>query len=304
MSENIKTLLFLNPVAGKGKGKDIFKRERANLGQRLKHLDVKISTHSGHSFEIGKNAVTEDYKLILSIGGDGTFFEIVNGVYASGIPVSDIEFGIIPAGTGNSFYKDLDKISQDQLVERVLKKESRKVDLIKFNYFKGNKRVNKYFINMMGVGLIADITKLTNEKMKFLGTIGYSLAVVLIMFRRIKNRIYVKIDNKEYEFINGALIISNSRYAGGNMKVAPMAEIDDGKVDVIVFNEVNRRETIDIFINVFRGAHIDHKKVKVFKGSNIEIESDPQLLLMADGEVLGETPLKLTVLPIELKIKA
>ena len=88
------------------------------------------------------------------------------------------------------------------------------------------------------------------------------------------------------------------------MKVAPMAEIDDGKVDVIVFNEVNRRETIDIFINVFRGAHIDHKKVKVFKGSNIEIESDPQLLLMADGEVLGETPLKLTVLPRELKIKA
>jgi len=88
------------------------------------------------------------------------------------------------------------------------------------------------------------------------------------------------------------------------MKIAPMADTDDGNVDMIVFNEVNRREIVNIFANVFKGKHVDHPKVKVFKGFEMEIDAEPQQLLMADGELLGETPMKLKVLPGELRILA
>ena len=86
------------------------------------------------------------------------------------------------------------------------------------------------------------------------------------------------------------------------MKIAPMAETDDGKVDAVIFNEVNRRDIINIFINVFKGEHINHKKVKVFSGREISIEAEPKQLLMADGELLGETPLRLRVHPKEIEI--
>ena len=84
--------------------------------------------------------------------------------------------------------------------------------------------------------------------------------------------------------------------------MAPMASTDDGKVDVIVFKEVNRRDIINIFINVFKGNHIHHDQVEIFNAKEIQITSDPQQLFMADGELLGETPLKLKVLPKELSI--
>jgi diacylglycerol kinase family enzyme len=71
---------------------------------------------------------------------------------------------------------------------------------------------------------------------------------------------------------------------------------------MVVFNEVNRREIIDIFRKVFKGNHANHPKVKISSGSEIEIEAEPSQLLMADGELLGETPMKLRVLPKELSI--
>ena len=86
------------------------------------------------------------------------------------------------------------------------------------------------------------------------------------------------------------------------MKIAPMARVNDGKVNLIVFNEVNRIDILKIFSKVFSGEHIKHPKVKVFEGQNIEINPQPELLLMADGELLGFTPLKLRVLPKKLKL--
>jgi diacylglycerol kinase (ATP) len=152
--------------------------------------------------------------------------------------------------------------------------------------------------------LIADILKLTNEKLKFLGTLGYSMAVLIRLFKGMNNRMKVTIDDQTFELKNSALVISNSKYTGGEMKIAPRADTNDGRVDMIVFNEVNRREIINIFANVFKGKHVDHPRVKVFKGSEMEIDAEPRQLLMADGELLGETPTKLKVLPGELKILA
>jgi len=97
-------------------------------------------------------------------------------------------------------------------------------------------------------------------------------------------------------------VISNSKYTGGEMKIAPMADTGDRKVDIVIFNEVNRREIVDIFRKVFNGGHIEHPKVEVLSAGEIEITAEPDQLLMADGELLGETPLKLKVLPGELSL--
>lgn len=301
-----KTFLVLNPVAGKGKGKKNFQAIHDRVKEKFPHLTTRVSEYPGHLTEIGKEAAGEGCQRIISIGGDGTPFELINGLYSNGKPQQKIQLAMIPAGTGNSFLRDFGDISQQRWIDAALNGTHWPVDLIEFQYAKNGKEIKKHFINIMGVGLIADILKLTNERLKFLGAFGYSMAVLIRLFKGMNNRMTISMDSQgqrqTHEIRNSALVISNSKFTGGEMKIAPMAETGDGKVDMVVFHEVNRREIIDIFQKVFKGTHVLHPKVKVFSGSEFEIQAEPAQLLMADGELLGETPMKLKVLANELSI--
>jgi diacylglycerol kinase (ATP) len=297
-----KTLLLLNPVAGKGKGKKIFDPIHAHLTKAFSNIEVAISQFPGHLTEICREAVTNGFERYISIGGDGTPYEIINGIYANGIPEQKIQLGMIPAGTGNSFLRDFGEVDQQLWLDKICNGNSRKVDLIEFSYFQDGKEKKQYYINILGIGLISDILKLTNKKLKFLGRLGYSLAVLIRLFQGMNNSINITVDDRYIELENSALVISNSKFTGGEMKIAPMADTGDGKVDMIIFNRVNRREILNIFANVFKGTHTQHPKVDVVSGSLIEIDAEPQLQLMADGELLGHTPMKLKVLPGQLTI--
>lgn len=300
----MKTLLVLNPAAGKGKGKRNFQAIHDRMKDKFPNLTTRVSEYPGHLTEIGKEAAGEGCQRIISIGGDGTPFELINGLYSNGKPQQKIQLAMIPAGTGNSFLRDFGDISQQRWLDAALNGTYRPVDLVEFQYMKEGKEIKKYFINIMGIGLIADILKLTNERLKFLGAFGYSMAVLIRLFKGMNNRMTISMNGQcqTFEIKNSALVISNSKFTGGEMKIAPMAETGDGKVDMVVFQEVNRREIIDIFSKVFKGTHISHPKVKVLSSPEFEIHAEPAQLLMADGELLGETPMKLKVLPNELSI--
>lgn len=302
MADSRKTLLILNPAAGKGKGKKFAESVYNSLKAKIDELDFEISHYPGHLYDLGRQVITGGYERVVTIGGDGTPFELINGLYADGKPSREIELAMIPAGTGNSFLRDFADASYRYFTDRIIGSQGRRVDLVEFSFHKDGELLKSYYINILGIGLIADILKLTNEKLKAFGPLSYSLAVLIRLFKGMDNRFTVNVDGKQHELKNSSLVISNSKYTGGAMKIAPLAETDDGMVDMIVFREVNRREIIDIFIKVFKGQHISHPKVDVFRGREIEIEANPPQLLMADGELLGETPMRLKVLPKELKI--
>ena len=304
MLPDLKTLLVVNPHAGGGRGRKIFPAVRELLEHGIKNLDVRVSEYAGHAFTIGREAAENAYERVLCVGGDGTPFEIVNGIYANGRPPKPIALGMIPAGTGNSLLRDFSIRSWRQALEGILAGKSRKMDLVEITYERDRKETRQYYLNILGVGLIADILKLTNEKLKSFGSLGYSLAVLLRLARGMNNRMRLEVDGEIVVIVNSALVISNSKFTGGGMKIAPMADTGDGKVDLVIFQKVNRREILNIFARVFKGTHIGFPKVKTYRAAGIAIESFPQELLMADGELLGRTPLRLKVLPGELVILA
>jgi diacylglycerol kinase (ATP) len=304
MGSDLKTMLVLNPHAGKGKGLKTFAAIRELLVQKIKTMEVKVSDYAGHAFQIGRDAASQGYERILTVGGDGTPFEVVNGLFTEGRPRQAIELGMIPAGTGNSFLRDIGQLSWRQAVDNILSGRRRKVDLVEIHYARDKREVRQYYLNILGVGLIADILKLTNEKLKCFGSLGYSLAVLMRLVKGMRNRMLLTIDGEQIEVRDSALVISNSKYTGGRMKIAPMADTQDGLVDMVIFQEVNRRDILSIFSRVFKGTHVNHPKVKTFRAAEIAIDSCPQELLMADGELLGLTPLRLKVLPSELTILA
>jgi diacylglycerol kinase (ATP) len=303
-SPTMKTLLVVNPAAGHGRGKRCFERLEPRLRAEIPGLEVRFSERAGHAVEIGREAAAAGYDRILCLGGDGTPYEVINGLYAGGRPARVPEIGQIPAGTGNSFLRDFDILTPDEALDAILAGRRRKVDLVEFDYQEGAETVRRYSLNILGVGLIADILQLTNERLKFLGAAGYSLAVLIRLARGMNNRISIEADGRKLEVVDSALAISNSKYTGGKMKIAPPADPADGRADLILFNGVNRREIVSIFSGVFSGKHMSHPKVETLQAASISVEADPPLRLMADGELLGTTPLRTRVLAAELVILA
>jgi YegS/Rv2252/BmrU family lipid kinase len=300
----MRTLLVVNPAAGHGRGKKVFERLETRLRGAIPGLEVRFSEYPGHAVEIGREAARASYDRILCLGGDGTPYEIINGLYAEGRPARLPEIGQIPAGTGNSFLRDFDITTPDEALDAILSGRRRKVDLVEFHSQEGPQTVRRYSLNIIGVGLIADILQLTNERLKFLGSAGYSLAVLVRLIRGMSNRLVIQADGRTLEVKNSALVVSNSKFTGGRMKIAPAADPSDGRADIVLFNGVNRREIVAIFAGVFSGKHAAHPKVEMLQAASIAIEADPPLRLMADGELIGWTPLRLKVLPAELVILA
>ena len=304
MLADLKTLLVLNPHAAGGRARKIFPAVRQRLEKEFAGLDVRVSEYAGHAFEIGREARRAGYGRVLTVGGDGTPFEVVNGLYADGRPQQTPELGMIPAGTGNSFLRDFSALTWRQALDGILAGNRRRVDLVEISYPGDQKEIRQYYLNILGVGLIADILKLTNEKLKGFGRLSYGLAVLLRLAGGMRNRMLLEADGRKLEIIDSALVISNSKFTGGGMKIAPMADTRDGQVDLVVFQEVDRRDILNIFARVFKGTHVGHPKVKTYRAAEVAIDSDPQEMLMADGELLGRTPLRLKVLPAELVILA
>ncbi len=304
MLPDLKTLLVVNPHAGKGRGRRIFPAVRGLLEPAIPGLETRVSEYAGHAVEIGQEAAQGGVERIITIGGDGTPFEVINGLYAAGRPQRPVELGMIPAGTGNSFLRDFSILSWRDAVDGILVGRRRRVDLVEIACEMNGKPVQRYFLNILGVGLIADILQLTNEKLKGFGRFSYSLAVLLRLARGMRNRLQLDIDGETLEIADSALVISNSKFTGGGMKIAPMADSADGKADLVIFQEVSRRDILGIFSRVFKGTHVAHPRVKTRRVAAVTIDGDPRQLLMADGELLGHTPLRLRVLPGELEILA
>jgi YegS/Rv2252/BmrU family lipid kinase len=300
----MKTLLVVNPAAGHGKGKKCYERLEAALHGKIPDLEVRFSEYPGHAVEIGRQAAGQGFDRLICLGGDGTPFEVIGGLYEHGRPERRPEIGLIPAGTGNSFIRDFGIQTPDEALRNIIEGRSRAVDLVEFEYQEGGRAVRRYSLNILGVGLIADILQLTNERLKFLGAAGYSLAVLIRLIRGMRNRVEIDMDGRKMTAANSALVVSNSKFTGGKMKIAPAADPSDGKADLVLFNGVNRREIVSIFSAVFSGKHAEHPKVEMRQAARITVEADPPLLLMADGELLGHTPLRLKVLPGELTILA
>ena len=193
----MKTLLIVNPAAGHGRGKKCFERLAPALRDKLPGADVRFSEYAGHAFEIGRQAAGEGFDRIVCLGGDGTPFEVLSGLYERGRPARRPELGLIPAGTGNSFIRDFGTTTAEEALANIAAGRRHAADLVEFDHRLDGRTVRRYSLNIIGVGLIADILQLTNERLKFLGAAGYSLAVLIRLVRGMRNRVELDLDGRK-----------------------------------------------------------------------------------------------------------
>lgn len=309
-------LLLANPASAMGRSQAVLHRVVAWFAQQGIETHQLVSQYAGHFFDALPPLLKESWQTIVVIGGDGTLFEIINLCLDSMARDSDMPFAtplaLIPGGTGNSFSQDLPGKKLEDYLHKAVHGTPQPVDVAHCRFSADSlspsnvtktRRWHKndfYFINVLGTGFVAEVNR-RSVGFKKLGMLGYATAVFaeLAAMRPYQMRLWL--DGQLIERANTFVAICNSRYVGGNMKIAPEADIRDGLIDVVVVNAISRWQLVRTFPKVFNGTHIFHPEVDAFRARHLRIETDPPCLLTPDGELLGATPIDVEVLPGKLR---
>jgi len=255
-------------------------------------FDLLRTRYHGHATELVKQISIREYDAIASMGGDGTNFQVLNSVLKyhgdSKIP----PLGILPSGRGNSFAKDLQIFSVKDGIDALRRQTTRAVDVCRFSQ---NKTAH-YFVNLIGFGFVTDVAK-TATRFKWAADFSYVIGVFYRLMGLVFHQMVLEIDGEVISGQNCFVEICNSKYTGGNMLMAPEAEVDDGLFDAVVVSPLSRVSLIATFPKIFKGTHGQNPAVRFIKGKSASVYTEPQKTLLPDGEIFGTTPTEITVLP-------
>ncbi|UCB42678.1 MAG: diacylglycerol kinase family lipid kinase, partial [Dehalococcoidales bacterium] len=243
------------------------------------------------------------YETVVSVGGDGTINEVVNGLHDSGT-LDDVSLGIISTGTGSDYIRTVGIPRRyEDACKRLLEPNKMLVDLGVAEYKDNGHTAERLFVNFAGLGFDAEVVRATTLKYKSLGGLPAYLLGLLTTLLCYRNReITLKVDGEVVSKKICATVMSNGKYGGGSMFVAPDADLTDGYLDVLTIGDLSKPDLLWSLPRIYKGTHLTHPKVIMQRGREVEIQSSQRLLIQADGELLGEAPARFRVLPSTLNV--
>ena len=293
-------IIIANPKAGRVGKINIATRVTDVLSKNKIPFHFLETQYAGHATQIAKKYYELGHRNFLCLGGDGTLFEIINGFYEPLAQHSDVNLGVIPTGTGNSFLKDFSK-TIDQTLEAIIHQRTQPSDIIEVKHSKGT----LYFINIFSFGFTSQVGMFRNKYFSFAGPMGYVFSVFCKLLHLAPSPYRMKIDQQpEIETSSVFISLNNTRFTGGNMMMAPTANPNDGKIDIIDAKAMSRWKLLKAFPRIFQGTHTDLPEVTSTKAREIDFRFDHEIPVMIDGELLHIQPESLKVIPKGIQIYA
>jgi diacylglycerol kinase (ATP) len=296
--------IIINPVAGAGRTRRIWPRLMGLFQGSGLRFEYSITEAPGHAIELARAAARNGYDTVVSVGGDGTINEVVNGLYASG-SIKDIALGIVSTGTGSDYIRTVGiPRHYEDACHCFLNPQKRTVDLGVVEYTDNGKPVERLFVNFCGFGFDAEIVRRTTRQFKALGSLTAYLMGLLVTLVAYRNKdISLKVDGEMIEKRVCAVIMNNGKYGGGGMLAAPDADLADGWLDVLIVGDMSKPDLLRSLPRIYKGTHLTHPKVTMKKAREIEVACrGGRMQLQADGELLGEVPARFRVLPSVLNV--
>jgi diacylglycerol kinase family enzyme len=238
----------------------------------------------------------------IAVGGDGTSYEIVNGLFPQATGGERPTLGFLPLGTGNSFLRDFSGHVLEYAIESLLADRSRPCDVVRMRHRTGT----IHYINLLSMGFSADVATLRARRFSGWGELGYQTAIFLTLARFKRRPFPVRVDGVENFDSRRCLFLTfnNSKFTGGTMMIAPKAEIDDGLVEYVRWGPIGRLGLIRNLPGLYDGTHIEHPLAERHAARRVEFNLDSPADVMVDGEVLSLHCEELDVLPGALNVVA
>lgn len=303
MTAKAKYFAVVNPAAGGGRCGRLAPAALERLRAAGIDLEVAQTTRAGEGIEMARGAYERGFRNFLAVGGDGTSFEIVNGIFPQAQTAADrAALGFLPLGTGNSFLKDFTSRGANHTTEALRKGVRRSCDVIRLNHRDGE----IYFLNLVSLGFAADVGELTNRRFKRWGELGYIFGV-LARLANLDHSAFPHRVNTSGDWDRRPclfLSFSNSKFTGGQMMIAPKADATDGQIEYVRWSPIGRLRLLWLFPRLFTGSHINHRLASRAAAQRIELDLPGPVNVLVDGEILRLCCRSLEILPGALDVIA
>ncbi|HZK43106.1 MAG TPA: diacylglycerol kinase family protein [Syntrophomonadaceae bacterium] len=308
MKNIYKSLFVVNPISANGRTPKTWGNIERYLKQRGLKFDVRYTDMPREAITITREALQGDYQHILSVGGDGTLNEVVNGFFNNdGSKIKeDAYLSLIPMGTGGDFARMLKSSSHPQKIYEILAQgKEKKIDIVRSTFTGWSGQVeSRYYLNVADVGVGSETVYHVNRNSKvfrgFLSFLVFGIYSILTYDNKLLN---VKVDDRKvYVGKSSMVVISNGCYFGGGMKIAPYASLDDGLLDIIIVKDLSKLGLLKHVKGIYSGQHLNDPNIKFMNGKKTEILSDQKVYLEIDGETPGTGNLEFQIMPQEIKL--
>jgi len=293
-------LLIHNPAAGPREVEDeldLVVEYLSECGWRVRRC---VTEYAGHATDCARRAVLDGLDVVLVAGGDGTVCEAVNGLVGSRVAL-----GVLPTGTGNVWAKELGLpaftlLNPNRLLlaaHLLAEAAARPIDVGRAN--------DKYFLLFAGLGLDAQVAQEMEPReraTKRLGLLPYLVAAASAAVEFYGVRTTVVADGKVIKGRSLFILVSNAQLYGGVLRITPEAKLDDGWLDVVIFNGVGPTYTLRHLLSILGGRHLHDPSVKFMHARRVMVDCAKSWPVQIDGDPIGTTPMTFQVIPRALRI--
>ncbi len=288
--EKEKIRFIINPISGGRKKTGLEALIYREFNASEYEVDIKYTEKKGHAISISRESVKEKFDVVVAVGGDGTVNEVARELISSGLA-----FGIVPMGSGNGLSRFLKiPMNKRKAFEVIRKKNTFLMDTIRIN--------ENYFINVAGIGFDA----LIGHKFADYGKRGFISYVKLILneFFTYQNDTYtIQIDKETNQYQAFLISFANSSQFGNEAHIAPLAQINDGLIDICILKKFPWWKSISIAILLYSKGLAKSKYYRVIKTPNLKIHNNKRLKAHIDGNpVIFNSDIFLKIIPLSLKI--
>lgn len=309
----MKTKIIVNPMANKGSCGKGWPQIRASLESQLGPLaadDIAMTGAPNHATSLAQEAVGDGYRRLVSVGGDGTFNEILNGVIADDRLIAPgLVMAQMPGGTSNELCRCFGQNSPADAANAIASGLTREIDVFRADA-RGytEDRVMRYGFALAIVGAAATISWRAQRVplLKRLGPVSYVIMTAITSLTYSPCQYRVKIDDEAEQSLRmWTVMLCSFDGAGEGLMLAPGADPADGKLDVIMAGDLGRWESLtQIVPKLGDGSYIAHPKVSRRHARRITIDSDRMTRADVDGESIGQLPISVALLPFRLTVAA
>lgn len=293
----VKANLFINPASGNPA------ESAVQLVELLRQLnaqniqpEVLLVQPEMRLSTLAHSAVREGAKLVIVSGGDGTIENVALGMIGSSATL-----GIVPTGTRNNLARSLGIPTNDipAAVELLRKGRRIKIDVGQLR----TRQSKRYFLEAGSVGLASAIYPTADDIQH--GDLGKIPEFISTFVSHNPSEIHLRLDHHRAEIITHAhmVIVANMPFMGANFQIAPDIVFDDRHLDIFIYSNLSKLDLIGQAIQLTTGA-ADTSRIQRYRSRKIEITTKPEMTIMADGVMLGEGPVTLSLLPHALKVIA
>jgi YegS/Rv2252/BmrU family lipid kinase len=269
--------LMVNPAAGGGRALEALPQVHATLDSLGAEHRTVTTRSIDHTYEEAMHAAAEGETLV-ALGGDGLLRPLAGALKGTGSALA-----IVPCGRGNDLARVLG-IPEDpsQAARIAVEGEERLLDVANVE--------GTPFMGIASVGFDSDANRIANEAKLVRGNAVYLYALLRTLATWKPATFTVTVDGEPHQMTGYTVAVGNSKVYGGGMYILPQAELDDGKLDVMLAKQASKLRSMWDVPKLFKGSHTNLSYMEFLRGEEIEVSSDRPFVIYADGDPIGATP--------------